>query len=121
MTNLNPYEQNIQDFKYLLQTQPELFTDSDRAEVTNLIRTLPENIEQISDAIATWCEAHSNVLDALLALPIGDSNVRGPGNRPTQLDPKEAKEDLLDNLTRKSQHSASSPKPSTNPSPPTHE
>jgi hypothetical protein len=120
MTGSTPDEQNLEAFKYLLENHAGLFTREDRAEVVNLLSTIPDNIQQLSDAIALWCNENPTVLNKFLELPMEkDFMVRAAGNRPTPLDPTEAKKDLLDNLTRQSHHSDNAASPLTQvPSPP---
>jgi hypothetical protein len=65
---LSPYEETILDFIYITQTHPELFTAEYRADFAQLVATLPEDIEEIANEIALWCEAHPHILDAIFEL-----------------------------------------------------
>lgn len=103
--SLSPYEANILDFNYIVIEKPELLTDEDRASLAELLSTLPEDIETVSDALALWYEARPHILNAILELPFGDTGERGPGGRKTRLTPKEAK-DLLENIVRQSKPSS---------------
>ena len=61
------YEQNVAAFIELLNHQRELFSAQDLADLTQLIDPLPDNIEDLSNALARWCsqQEHSAQLDAL--------------------------------------------------------
>ncbi|MEG4008241.1 hypothetical protein QUA41_28175 [Microcoleus sp. Pol11C1] len=65
---LSLYEQTILDFIYIAQNQPELFTAEDRTAFAKLVATLPEDVEEISNAIALWFDIHPHILDAFFAL-----------------------------------------------------
>lgn len=77
--SLSPYEANILDFVQIAEKQPELLTDEDRASLADLLTTLPDNIEQISDKLALWYETRPHILNAILELPPSDTGERGPG------------------------------------------
>ena len=98
---LSPYEETILDFIYVAQKQPELFTVEDRADFAQLVANLPEDIEEISNAIALWCDTHPHILDAIFALPVEEASLRAAGGRNTPLTGKEAK-DALENTVRES-------------------
>jgi len=98
---LSPYEQTILDFVYIAEKQPELFTAEDRADLNELVATLPEDVEEISNAIALWCETRPHILDAIFDLPIESDGDRAPGGRNTPLTVKESK-DALENIVRES-------------------
>ncbi|MBO3460148.1 hypothetical protein G7B40_000190 [Aetokthonos hydrillicola Thurmond2011] len=102
MSELSPYEENILDFVKIAQNQPNLFTAEDRAALGKLLATLPDDIEQISDALALWYEDRPHILNTILDLPVEESaSHRGPGGRKTRLSPKDAK-DMIDNIVRQS-------------------
>ncbi|MEC4817729.1 MAG: hypothetical protein SAK29_31320 [Scytonema sp. PMC 1069.18] len=102
MSELSPYEENILDFVKIAQTQPDLLTAEDRAALGELFATLPDDIEEISDALALWYEDRPHILNTILDLPIEESaSHRGPGGRKTRLNPKDAK-DMIDNIVRQS-------------------
>lgn len=108
---LSPYEETILDFVYIAQNQPELFTAEDRADFAQLVATLPEDVEEISNAIALWCETRPRILDAIFALPIEESaSVRAAGGRDTPLTGKESK-DAIENTVRESIPPEKSPPP----------
>ena len=49
-------EGNVAAFIELLTNKRTLFTSEELAELDQLIATLPDDIEQLSEAIATWCK-----------------------------------------------------------------
>ncbi len=96
----SPYEETILDFAYIAKNKPELFTAEDRDDLAELATTFPEDVEEISNAIALWCETRPHILDAIYALPLGESDsVRALGGDDTPLTGKEAK-DIVDNIVR---------------------
>lgn len=108
---LSPYEETILDFVYIAQNQPELFTAEDRADFAQLVATLPEDVEVISNAIALWCETRPHILDAIFVLPVEESaSVRAAGGRDTPLTGKESK-DAIENTVRESIPPKKSPPP----------
>ena len=58
------YLQNLQAFMRLLQEQPQLFGDSKRQELMALIEPLPDDLETLSLAIASWYENYDKIVDA---------------------------------------------------------
>lgn len=103
------HEQLIQNFKYIEENYPHLFTEEDYTSLADLRKTL---LEQESDAIANWCEERPEIqdkLDALLKQQNGsDSGERGPkGHKPT-FPPKDKKDDdePIDNIVRRSKPSS---------------
>ncbi|TAG60656.1 MAG: hypothetical protein EAZ28_06310 [Oscillatoriales cyanobacterium] len=108
---LSPYEETILDFIYITQTHPELFTTEDRIDLAKLVATLPEDIEEISNEIALWCDTHPHILDAIFALPVEElDSLRAAGGRNTPLTGKEAK-DALENTVRENIPPEKSPPP----------
>ncbi|MEG4008242.1 hypothetical protein QUA41_28170 [Microcoleus sp. Pol11C1] len=108
---LSPYEETILDFIYIAQNQPELFTAEDRTDFAQLVATLPDDVEEISNAIALWCDTHPHILDAIFALPIEElDSLRAAGGRNTPLTGKEAK-DAIENTVRESIPPEKSPPP----------
>ena len=61
------HEQNLKAFIQLLNSQRALFSLSDLAELDRLIAPLPDDIEELSNAITSWCnqQEHSQLLTAL--------------------------------------------------------
>jgi hypothetical protein len=108
---LSPYEETILDFIYIAQNQPELFTAEDRTDFAQLVATLPDDVEEISNAIALWCDTHPHILNAIFALPIEElDSLRAAGGRNTPLTGKEAK-DAIENTVRESIPPEKSPPP----------
>lgn len=62
------HKQNVAAFIQLLNSQRSLFSSQDLADLEQLVAPLPDDIEQLSQAIASWCkqEEHTLVLNALL-------------------------------------------------------
>jgi hypothetical protein len=58
------YQQNLESFLQLLQEQPQLFTESKRQELMVLIEPLPDDLQTLSIAIASWYENHDEIVDA---------------------------------------------------------
>ncbi|NEQ64353.1 MAG: hypothetical protein F6K21_02420 [Symploca sp. SIO2D2] len=99
---LSPYEETILDFDHIAKKQPELFTAEDRADFAQLEATFPEDVEEISNAIALWCESHPHIKGAIFDLPVEESaSVRAGGGRDTPMTGKEAKE-TTENIVRES-------------------
>lgn len=61
------HEQNLNAFIQLLNSQRALFSLSDLTELDRLIAPLPDDIEELSNAVASWCnqQEHSQILTAL--------------------------------------------------------
>ena len=70
-------EQNLDAFIDLLKTKPALFSQVNIANLEKLINNTPDDIEQLSTAIATWYQNHSQILDSQLALLNHSLTVRG--------------------------------------------
>jgi len=102
--SMSDYEENIWAFNNILNTQPELFLEEDRKDLKQLLSTLPDEVEEISNAIALWCEKHPQVLDAILNIPINDlDSLRAAGGRATPLTGVESKEIIENSVTQSSQ------------------
>ena len=61
-------EQNLDAFIDLLKTQPGLFSQENLVNLKEFISNIPDDVEQLSTAIATWYEKHSKILDAQLTI-----------------------------------------------------
>ena len=109
--------QFLSAFQQLLNTQPELFKDSERRELEALIASLPNDIEQLADAIVRWVASHSEINNALMAL-IASQPSKERGGFGTFPDPNNKSEDdknqqqTLLNALRKSSI-PNNPKPKT--------
>lgn len=104
---LSPYEENIIDFNSIIKNRPELLSDEDRLSLEQLMSSLPDDVEEISNAIALWTEEHPKVLDALVELTPSESRERGLGGSTIRLTAKDAK-DLIENTVRQSISNSSS-------------
>lgn len=62
------YHQNLEAFLQLLEQQPQLFNDLHRQDLINLIEPLPDDIETLSIAIASWYENYDDIVDAQLEI-----------------------------------------------------
>ncbi|MEH2093490.1 MAG: CHAT domain-containing protein [Nostoc sp.] len=104
-SQMSPYEENILTFVYILQNQPELFTPEDRADILELLATLPDDVEEISNAIALWYETRPQILDAILNVPIVDlDSLRSAEGRRTPMTASESK-DMIENSVTESNKS----------------
>ncbi|WP_460207322.1 CHAT domain-containing protein [Scytonema sp. NUACC21] len=102
-SKMSPYEGNILTFVYILQTQPELLTAEDRTDVLELLSTLPDDVEEISNAIALWYETRPHILDAILNVPVEDlDSLRAAGGRRTPITGAESKEMIENSVTQSS-------------------
>lgn len=61
-------EQNLDAFIDLLKTKPALFNQDKIASLEKLVNNTPDDIEQLSNAIANWYQNHFKILDAQLAV-----------------------------------------------------
>ncbi|MFK0733931.1 MAG: CHAT domain-containing protein, partial [Gloeotrichia echinulata HAB0833] len=119
-SQMSPYEENILTFVYLLQTQPELFTPEDRADILGLLATLPDDVEEISNAIALWYENRPHILDAILNVPVEDlDSLRAVDGRSTRITGTESKEIIENSVNQSSKSnqpdtSSSQPKKQSN-------
>ena len=90
---MSPYEENILTFVYILKKQPELLTPEDHTDVLELLATLPDDVEEISNAIALWYETRPQILDAILNVPIEDlDSLRSADNPSTPITGAESNE-----------------------------
>jgi hypothetical protein len=94
----------IQDFIQLVETQWPLFADY-QGELEALVKNLPSDKEGMSDAIASWCESHPSVQDAMSESQEGDRVPGTQGNAPPPPDPKIYQE-MLQNKIRRHQSSS---------------
>ena len=113
--SLSDYEANILDFVNLVYEQPDLLSDKDYNDLVELLKTLPDDVEEISNALALWYDDRPKMLNAILEMTPSDDGVRGPGGRDTRLTAAEVKE-LLKNVVRQSSQTTSLPlTPPSNP------
>ncbi len=93
-------------FQQLLNTQPELLKDSERKELEGLITSLPNEANQLADAIAPWCASHSEINNALMELlaSVSKRGIAGIFSTPETKteDEKNLREELLNALRQSS-------------------
>ena len=106
---MSPYEINLSDFIHILKTQPHLLSPEDWISLEELLPTVSDDIEELSNAITIWYENRPAIDDAILELPIQEVGDKGPKDQATNPKPQEFKK-MIENETR--QH-----KPSSNPPP----
>ncbi|MDF5726657.1 MAG: hypothetical protein PUP92_01120 [Rhizonema sp. PD38] len=104
----SPYEDNILTFIYVIKNQPELLTPEDSTDVLELLATLPDDVEEISNAIALWYESRPQILDAILNVPIEDlDSLRAADGRSTPITGAESKEIIENSVTESSKSNQS--------------
>jgi len=69
-------QQNLDIFIDLLKTQPALFNKEKIDNLEKLINKTPDDVEQLSTAIAGWYQNHSRILDSQLNLLNKSLNAR---------------------------------------------
>ncbi len=69
-------EQNLDAFIDLLKTQPALFSQEKIVNLKEFMSNIPDDTEQLSNAIATWYQKHPKILDAHLTILNKSLNVR---------------------------------------------
>ncbi|MDJ0712870.1 MAG: hypothetical protein QNJ54_01460 [Prochloraceae cyanobacterium] len=102
-------------FQQLLNIQPELIKDSERTELEALIISLPNDTKQLADAIARWCNSHSQINHALMEIMAseGSRGIAGTFSTPEiQLEDEKNLRSTLINALRQSS-------PPEKPKPPT--
>ncbi len=107
--------QILSAFQQLLNAQPDLFADSDRTELEELMTASPNETDRLAEAIGRWCTSRSNINNALMAL-ISDpsTNNRGIGGTfPDAQTREEYEKNLRDTLLNSLRQSSppESPKP----------
>lgn len=112
-------EQNLEAFIELLNDKrSSLFSAEDRANLAQLVKSLPDDIEKLSVAIAAWYEKHPKILDAQLEqlnnqLSSGTSFERLPGSKVAHIKAPDYKlnKQVLQNAIQQSSSTGSSPSP----------
>lgn len=107
MSKLSPYEQNIVDFTHVLQTKSHLLNKEIKSSLEALLKSLPDDVNEISYQITIWYENYPSIEEAIFELPT-NSTERGAAGRETKMTPKEAKE-LIENAVRQSETSTQTP------------
>jgi hypothetical protein len=109
---MSPYEENILTFAYILEKQPDLLTAEDRAEILELLSTLPSDVEEISNEIALWYETRPNIYNAILEIPVDNlDSLRAAGGRSTPITGAESKEIIENSVTQSKKPDRSDPDP----------
>jgi hypothetical protein len=68
-----------------------------------LLATLPDDVKEISNAIALWYETRPQILDAILNVPVEDlDSLRSAGGRSTPITGAESKEMIENSVTQSS-------------------
>ena len=80
-------EQNIDAFIELLTEEYSLFSSGYLAELEQLLAPLPDDIEELSTAISTWCEQHPEIDEAQLKLLPDNSSEKAPGSKEGKVKP----------------------------------
>lgn len=101
---MSPDEQNIVGFVKLIESEPFLFSSSDQTSLRELVAHLPNDIAQISNAIAEWCKSRNQILNSLMPLIANvskdnDSQTRAVTRKVKSPDPKDYY-DILSNAVR---------------------
>lgn len=117
------YENTVQAFIDVLESESNLISTQDWAELKQLASNLPEDAEEISEEIENWLQPESRVqirqtyekrLEALtssssidLGRDLGPGNTQSPTppNQPSQ----SSKEQLINSIQKNSSRSDSSP------------
>lgn len=104
--------QTIDSFLTLLETQPGLFNDAQRQELTDLWEKTSLNYDAIADNIAEWCDKNPAIEAELLKLidPEDQDKLPGGGKVPPPPPPEEYRDKII-NFTRNS-FPAETPPPS---------
>ncbi len=111
--------QFLSAFQQLLNTQPELFKDSERTELEALITSLPNDTEQLADAIARWCNSHSEINQALMQIMTGSFTSEGVRGIAGTFSTSETKTEDEKNLRETLLNSLRQSSPPDNPQPQT--
>jgi len=98
---VNRSEQNITAFAHLVKTLA--LTEADKTGLFQMIDTLQDPLEALSNAISTWCSDRSlqNALDDQYN-ELFSSVARGFGKSPTEKEGQQAVVDLLRNAIQTS-------------------
>ncbi len=98
------HQQHVAAFIELLNNHPSLFTPETLAELVQLIAPLPDNIEELSQAIANWCQAKENaqiidslnqIRQSLVSATVPGTNPETPDNQPNKIILENALRDCL--------------------------
>ncbi|HEY9853816.1 MAG TPA: hypothetical protein V6D28_30375 [Leptolyngbyaceae cyanobacterium] len=110
-------EQNLEAFIELLNDKrSSLFSARDRADLAELIAPLPDDIEKLSIAIASWYEKRPKILDAQLDLinkNLTSQRVPGSTSGNIKLPETELNKEVLRNAIQQSSQIRKPPSPPT--------
>lgn len=101
-TPMNLYDLKILSLLHLLATQLDLFSNQDKTDLLNLIDTLPNDTETISNEIVLWYADRPKIKEAMLNLSDSEPVALGPGGKAATLTPEGYKE-LIKNAIRQGQ------------------
>ncbi|GAA6614690.1 hypothetical protein [Scytonema sp. NUACC26] len=118
---MSPDEQNIKGLVKLIQSLPSLFSSEDQISLWKLVNSLPNDAEQISNAIAEWTQERKDIRSKLLPFIAQSSNynviiTRGPSEDPEPVNPKDYK-NIIINAMREVSFQSETQQPSSQPSP----
>jgi hypothetical protein len=65
---MSVHKTKINNFIHLLTTQPSLFSDEYKLELSQLIDIQPDDIKSLANAISDWCSNHSEIDNILTNL-----------------------------------------------------
>ncbi|NET83796.1 MAG: hypothetical protein F6J94_18280 [Moorea sp. SIO1F2] len=93
--------------KELMDTEPELFKDSERTEIEGLITSFRNDTKKLADAITRWCASHSDINNALMALMARKPSHERPagGKLPTPETKAEHEKNLIEELSNATRQS----------------
>ena len=94
--SLSSSEQYLAAFIELLTCQRSLFSAENLAELEQLVTRLPDDIEELSKAISSWCKQHPEINEAQLKLLPNHSGEKAPRSQEGNvLKPKEQLNKLI--------------------------
>ena len=70
---LSPYEANIFEFVSVIKQQPNLLNAEDISSLEDLLQTLPDGVNKISNQITLWYETRRTIEEAIFELPENSS------------------------------------------------
>lgn len=106
---MSPYETNLSNFIHIIKTQPNLLSAEDWLSLEELLPTIPDDLEELSNGITIWYENRPAIDDAIMELPIEEADDRAPKDQPTNPQAQDYKK-MIENETR--QHKTRSNFPS---------
>ena len=104
---MSPYQTNLSNFIYIIQTQPDLLSAEDWLSLEELLLTVPDDIKELSNAIITWRNSRPAIKDAMRKLPKKEADDKGPKDQPTN--PPQDYKKMTENETRKHTNRSNSP------------